>query len=360
MTAHDPLPPFDHAKAEAFAERFVGTLSEASLAIMTSLGHRARLFDALADNPALTCTALAAQAGVAERYLREWLGVMVTAGVVDYDAASRRYTLPAEHAAFLTRAAAPDNLAVTTQFIAIAATVEDLLLARFRSGEGLCYHQFERFHEVMAEDSAQLVVASLIESILPLAPELIGRLEAGIDVADFGCGGGRALLRLARAFPRSRFFGFDLCADAFTATMAEARADGLGNLAFAARDLSSATAVGKFDLVTAFDVVHDQKDPQAFLALVRRSLRPGGVFLMQDIGGSRDLEKNIGHPFSPLLYTISTMHCTPVSIGQGGPGLGAMWGVETAAEYLAAAGFAAVEMHRLVHDPINAYVVARG
>ena len=125
MTAHDPLPAFDHAKAEAFAERFVGTLSEAALAIMTSLGHRGRLFDALADNPALTSPQLAAKAGVAERYLREWLGVMVTAGVVDFDAESRRYTLPAEHAAFLTRAAAPDNMAVTTQFIAIAATVEE-------------------------------------------------------------------------------------------------------------------------------------------------------------------------------------------------------------------------------------------
>ena len=360
MTAYEKLPPFDHARAEAFAERFVGTLSEASLAIMTSLGHRARLFDALADNPALTCAELAAKASVAERYLREWLGVMVTSGVVDFDAETRRYTLPAEHAAFLTRAAAPDNMAVTTQFIALAATVEDLLLERFGSGEGLCYHHFDRFHEVMAEDSAQLVVANLIEAILPVVPGLIGRLEAGIDVADFGCGGGRAMLRLARAFPRSRFFGFDLCADAFAATAAAARGEDLGNLAFAACDLSSAASVGHFDLVTAFDVVHDQKDPQSFLALVRQSLRHDGVYLMQDIGGSRDLEKNVGNPFAPLLYMISTMHCTPVSIGQGGPGLGAMWGVETATEYLSAAGFASVDVHRLVHDPINAYFVAHG
>jgi len=251
-------------------------------------------------------------------------------------------------------------MAVTTQFIAIAAMVEDLLLERFHSGKGLCYQHFERFHEVMAEDSAQLVVANLTDAILPIAPGLIGRLEAGIEVADFGCGAGRAMRRLAQAFPRSRFFGFDLCADAFAANADEARSAGLRNLGFEACDLSSAASVGQFDLVTAFDVVHDQKDPQAFLALVRRSLRPDGVFLMQDIGGSRDLEKNVGNPFAPLLYTISTMHCTPVSIGQGGPGLGAMWGIETAAEYLEAAGFASVEMHRLLHDPINAYFVARG
>jgi hypothetical protein len=93
--------------------------------------------------------------------------------------------------------------------------------------------------------------------------------------------------------------------------------------------------------------------------MVRDALCPGGVFLMQDIGGSCHLENNIGHPFAPLLYTISLMHCTPISIGQGGPGLGAMWGVETAEQYLEAAGFSTVQVHRLPHDPVNAYFVAR-
>ncbi len=112
------------------------------------------------------------------------------------------------------------------------------------------------------------------------------------------------------------------------------------NLRYEARDLSATEAVGVFDLATGFDVVHDQVDPKGFLRLILRSLRPGGVFLMQDIGGSRDIEKNIENPFAPLLYTISPMLCTPISIGQGGPGLGAMWGgVETAEEYLAETGF---------------------
>ncbi|NND22088.1 MAG: methyltransferase domain-containing protein [Silicimonas sp.] len=350
---------FDDAKADAFAERFVGTLNEAALAVMTSLGHRAGLFDGLAANPGLTSVRLADRIGVNERYLREWLGVMVTSGVVAYDPSTQSYTLPPEHAAFLTRAASPDNMAVTTQFIGLAASVEDKLLERFRSGEGLCYHHFDRFHEVMAEDSAQLVVANLIDAILPVAEGVIERLKRGIDVADFGCGGGRAMMTLARAFPESRFHGFDLCEDAFAETQAEARSEGLENLRFEARDLSSAQSVGMFDFVTAFDAVHDQADPMGFLHLIRRSLRPGGVYLMQDIGGSRDLEKNVENPFAPLLYTISSMHCMPISIGQGGPGLGAMWGVETAEEYLAEAGFGSVETHRLPHDPLNAYFIAR-
>lgn len=359
MTLQEQIPAFDETKADAFAERFVGTLNEAALAVMTSLGHRAGLLDGLAANPGLTSDALAERIGVNERYLREWLGVMVTSGVVDYDAQAKSYALPPEHAAFLTRAASPDNLAVTTQFIGLAASVEDKLLERFRTGEGLCYHHFDRFHEVMAEDSAQLVVANLTEAILPIAPGLKDRLERGIDVADFGCGAGRAMLRLAREFPNSRFHGFDLCEDAFADTQAEARWEGLKNLGFEACDLSSAEAVGQFDLVTAFDAVHDQADPKRFLRLIRRSLRPDGVFLMQDIGGSRDLEKNIANPFAPLLFMISSMHCMPVSLGQGGPGLGAMWGVETAQEYLAETGFASVETHRLPHDPLNAYFIAR-
>lgn len=359
MTYQTQTISFDDAKAEAFAERFVGTLNEAALAVMTSLGHRAGLFDGLAANPGLDSVALAERIGVNERYLREWLGVMVTSGVVAYDPAAKSYTLPPEHAAFLTRAASPDNMAVTTQFICLAATIEDKLLERFRTGEGLCYHDFDRFHEVMAEDSAQLIVANLTDAILPVADGLVERLERGIDVANFGCGGGRAMMTLARAYPESRFCGFDLCEDAFADTQAEARSQGLGNLRFEARDLSSAQSVGTFDLVTAFDAVHDQADPMGFLRLIRRSLRPGGIFLMQDIGGSRDLEKNIEHPFAPLLYTISSMHCMPVSLGQGGPGLGAMWGVETAEEYLAETGFASVETHRLPHDPMNAYFIAR-
>ena len=248
---------------------------------------------------------------------------------------------------------------MTTQFICLAALVEDDLLERFQTGKGLCYHHFDRFHEVMAEDSAQLVVANLTGAILPVVPGLIDRLREGITVADFGCGGGRAMLHLAREFPNSRFTGFDLCEDAFRTAQEETEREGLTNLHFEGCDLSSAESVGAFDLVTAFDAVHDQADPKGFLRLIHRSLRPGGIFLMQDIGGSRDLEKNIANPFAPLLYTISSMHCTPISIGQGGPGLGAMWGGETAEEYLAEIGFDSVETHRPPHDDMNAYFIAR-
>jgi len=359
MNHHAPLKPFDDAKAEAFAGRLAGAMNEASLALMTALGHRTGLFDCLAERPGITSAALAAGAGLSERYVREWLAVMVTSRVVDYDPRTSTYAMPAEHAAFLTRKAGPDNMAVLAQVVTEAASVEQEMVARFQTGEGLHYGHFDRFHEVMAELSGQTVVSAIVEQILPIVPGLIGRLETGIDVVDLGCGAGAALLRLAEAFPESRFTGLDLCADAFADAEAEAARKGLSNLSFEARDLSGVDSIGGYDLVTAFDAVHDQKDPKALLAMVRNSLRPDGEFLMQEIGGSRHLEKNMDYPFAPFIYTTSLMHCTPISIGQGGLGLGTMWGTETATEFLHDAGFGAVEIHRLPHDPVNAYFVAR-
>jgi 2-polyprenyl-3-methyl-5-hydroxy-6-metoxy-1,4-benzoquinol methylase len=349
---------FDAAKAEAFAGQLVGTITNAATSIMISLGHRVGLFDAMAALPPSRAEALAASAGLAERYVREWLAVMVTSRIVEYYPETQTYVLPAEHAAFLTRAAAPNNIAVTSQFVGVAASVEEQMIERFQSGDGLHYDHFLRFHEVMAEDSYQTTVMSLIVNILPIVPGLIERLESGIDVVDVACGGGRALLKMAEAFPNSTFLGLDLCEDAFAEARVQALKDGLENLSFKTLDLSTVSTLGSFDLVTGFDAVHDQKDPLGLVKTIYASLKDGGVFLMQDIGGSRDLVTNMENPLAPLLFTISLMHCTPISIGQGGPGLGTMWGVETAQEFLAEAGFADVQTHRLPHDQVNAYFVA--
>ena len=152
------------------------------------------------------------------------------------------------------------------------AAVEDEIIARFRGGKGLHYHHYDRFHEVMAEASYQSVVLPLVDQVLALAPGLLERLEKGVDVVDVGCGGGRALLLLAERFPNSRFLDVDLCADAFAPAVEAARAKGLGNLSFRAQDLSGVESLGAYDLVLAFDAVHDQKSPQALLRMIRRSL----------------------------------------------------------------------------------------
>lgn len=350
---------FDDGKSQAFAGKLIGAFNSAALILMTSVGHRTGLFDALARISPCTVVELAAEADLAERYVREWLAVMATSGVVEYEPKSGTYSLPAEHAAWLTREAAPNNIAVTAQFIGVAAGVEDEIVVRFRDGGGVHYHHYDRFHEVMGEHTGQAVVMNLVEHILPLIPDSAERLEKGIDVIDVGCGAGGALLLLAERFPNSRFTGIDLCADAFAAAQETAERKGLSNLAFREVDISTMDALGAYDLVFAFDAVHDQKDPQRMLATIRRSLREDGTFLMVDIDASSRLENNLDHQLGPYLYMVSTMHCTPVSLAQGGAGLGTMWGVELASEMLMLAGFSDVKLSRLPSDPFNAYFVAR-
>jgi SAM-dependent methyltransferase len=345
------------AAAEAFQGRLAEVLNGSAVALMLSVGHRTGLFDTMADLPPATSFGIAEAAGLDERYVREWLAVMVTGGIVAYDPERRSYRLPAAHAASLTRGAPLGNLAVYAQMTTMAAAVEPRLLRAFRTGEGIPYDAYPCFHQVMSEDSAQTVVAGIADTIAALAPDLIGRLEAGIDALDAGCGAGRAAIALARQFPKSRFTGWDLCPDAIE--MAREAAAGVGNVGFAVRDLTYLDNREAFDLVTSFDAVHDQRDPARLLRAIRRALRPGGVHLMQDIGGSARLENNLEFPFAPFLYAVSCVHCTPVSLAQGGEGLGTMWGWETAEAMLTEAGFAETKRHSLPHDPMNVWFVSR-
>ena len=156
----------------------------------------------------------------------------------------------------------------------------------------------------MAEDSAQVQNFALVDAILPLVDGLPERLRAGIDVADVGCGQGHALNLMARAFPGSRFTGYDFSEEAITAARAEAAAWGLANAWFELRDVTVLALEKAYDFVTAFDAIHDQAHPAQVLAGISRALRPGGAFLMVDIRASSNLEDNLGHPMAPFLYTV--------------------------------------------------------
>ncbi len=205
---------FDAKKAEAFAGRFLTTLNHGALCLMASIGHRTGLFDVLRKAPPATSEEIAVQAELNERYVREWLGAMVTAGVVEVDPTTNRFSLPPEHAAFLTRAAAADNMAVFAQYIAVLGAVEDDIVQCFRRGGGVPYEKYLRFHAVMAEDSGQSVLSSLETHILPLVTGLTGRLASGIRVLDVGCGRGLIMIRLAELYPNSSFIGMDLSHEA--------------------------------------------------------------------------------------------------------------------------------------------------
>ena len=344
--------------AEEFAERMLQTMNEAAVALMVSVGHRTGLFDVMAGMPAVTSPEIASAAGLDERYVREWLAVMTTGRIVEHDGAAGTYSLPAEHAAWLTRAAGMKNLATGMQYIGLMAQVEDQIVECFRHGGGVPYSAFPRFQAVMAEDSGAVYDATLIDGTLPLVPGLVDRLADGIDAADVGCGSGHAVNLMAAAFPRSRFTGFDFSGAGIAAARAEAGRQGLENARFEERDAARLGETARFDLVTTFDSVHDQARPDLMLAGIAAALRPGGVYLCVDTSASSQLAENLRHPLGPFLYTVSCMHCMTVSLAEQGMGLGAMWGEQTARRMLGEAGFTSVEATRVDGDIVNAYFIA--
>ena len=216
-------------------------LDSGAVLAMISVGHRSGLIDAMASLPPATSEAIAATADLAERCVREWLAVMVTGHIIEYEPVSRTYRLPAEHAACLTSGAPLGNLAVYAQHVTLIGQIQDQVLECFNSGKGMAYADYPHFHEIMAEDSGQTVGAQLFDVILPLVDGLTERLEAGIDVLDAGCARGAALLAMARRYPNSRFTGYDLCADAIAFANAAAREEGLTNIRFETRDLTAMT-----------------------------------------------------------------------------------------------------------------------
>jgi ubiquinone/menaquinone biosynthesis C-methylase UbiE len=186
-------------------------------------------------------------------------------------------------------------------------------------------------------------------------PGLVERLEAGIDVADIGCGSGHAINLMAQAFPNSRFTGYDFSEDGVRRGEAEAAALGLENAGFEAKDVGNLEADGRFELITAFDTIHDQAQPRKVLEEIAKALRPHGTFLMVDIAASSNVEENIEHPLGPTLYAFSCLHCMTVSLALDGEGLGTPWGEQKAVELLAEVGFDQVDVRQVDGDIFNNY-----
>lgn len=357
---HQPTtPPFDADKAEAFADRLLATLNAGGLSMMISIGHRTHLFDVLAELPPATSQQIAAAANLHERYVREWLNAMTVGGIIHYAPTHQTYHLPAEHAAFLTRAAKSDNFAVYFQHVGGLGSVEAEIADCFVNGGGVPYSHFPRFHEVMAEDSGLTIVDALETHILSAIPELAERLAQGIEVLDIGCGQGRAMTKLARMFPTSEFTGYDFVPEVVATANAQAEAEGLRNVRFQVQDAAQIAERDRYDLITTFDAVHDQARPDIVLHNIYRALGSDGMYFMQDVRASSYVDQNLEHPLAPFLYTISCMHCMTVSLAAGGLGLGTMWGRETALQMLQEAGFQHIDRQELPHDPMNDYYVIR-
>jgi len=348
----------DPQQARAFAGQVIGILNGASLAYMLSIGHRTGLFDSMATMQPSSSDEIAAATRLNERYVREWLGALVCGGVIRHDPVAGTYWLPAEHASSLTRSAGPGNLASITQYFALMGNVEDGVVRSFEKGGGVPYSEYPKFQELMREESAAVFDATLTDVTLPLVPGLVERLKSGIDVLDVGCGAGHAINLMARAYPNSRFTGFDFSEEGVSRGRTEADSWGLSNSRFEVKDVATLEGSPQFDFITAFDTIHDQAQPRRVLRGIYDALRPGGAFLCVDVAAASDHAGNMEHPLGPMLYTISTMHCMTVSLALGGEGLGTCWGEQKALELLAEAGFTNVAVKRVEGDIMNSYYIA--
>jgi SAM-dependent methyltransferase len=339
----------------AAVDHVLRIVNDSAVGVLLSIAFQAGLLDALRDLPPATSQQAADAAGLDERYVREILHGLLTAGIVVED--SGRYRLGDGYIPYLTGTGA-DNLARMARYLTLMGEATRKVVEKVASGGGLSYEEYPMFNAWQAEESAAVNDASLVEVIIPVAG-VEERLVAGADVADVGCGAGHAVNLLARAYPRSRFTGFDFSEAAIDIGRAEAAAWGLSNARFEVLDIATWEADGEFDLVTAFDVIHDLARPAETLAAVHRALRSDGTFLMVDLKADSDPAQNASLPWAAFLYAFSTVHCMSVSLGQGGAGLGTAWGVQLAERMLREAGFGTVKIEDLEDDPFNAYYVAR-
>ncbi len=347
----------DEARVKEVAGRLLAIYTGSVLTKAIALGHETGALEALAAAPG-TVEEVASRAGLQERYVREWLGLMACGGLVDYDQASLSYALPAELAALLTGPTAR-NLAPMSGVLEAIGKRREMVARCFREGGGVPYSEFmPDFTTQMDGGWRRIYDQQLLDAFLPIEPDLLRRLEAGCSALDVGCGTGHAINLMARAFPRSRFAGYDLNEQAIALAREEAASMGLANARFEVLDVAALPLEPTWDIVFAFDAIHDQVDPAGVLRGVHEALAPGGIFFAVDFKFASNLAANLGNPFAGLYYGISLMHCMTVSLAEGGAGLGAVWGMELATRMLHEAGFSTVAI-RDTPRPQNCVYVCR-
>ena len=350
--------PVDQEKVHDFVGKVLGDTSGLTTTILAALGDRLNLFKTLAAHGAATSAELAKAASINERYAREWLGGMASAGYVQYDPATRRFTLPPEHVPVLAEEAGPMYFGGAHQMLLGTFGVLDQLTTAFRQGGGVTQPAYsEDWWAGMERFTAGWFENLLLSQWIPAMPRVKEALERGADVADVGCNRGRALMKLARAFPRSRFVGYDVFEPAIRLATERAAAAGLSDrIRFEQRDVSKGLPE-QFDVITTFDVIHDAVDPLGLLRTIRQALRPGGTYVCLDINCSDKLEENAG-PLGALFHGFSVLYCMTTSLSRGGAGLGTVGLPESKLKELATeAGFANVRRVPLENPFNNLYEV---
>lgn len=343
----------DQAKADAFVGKVLADTAALAVTVMSSIGDRLGLFKNLAEQGSATSTELAERTHVNERYAREWLSAMASAGYLEYDPATRRFTLPPEHIPVLAREDGPVFFGGVQQELVGLAGPVNLLMRAFRNGGGVPMEAYDpSTWEGLTRFTNGWFENLLVPVWLPAMPEVQAKLERGALVADVGCGHGKALLKLAQTYPLSRYVGYDSFAPSIEQAKTNAQAAGVANrVHFEQRDVSQGLPE-QYDIITTFDVVHDAIDPRGLLRTIREGLRTGGRYVCLEINTSDKLEENIGL-LGAFFYSVSVLYCMTSSLAHHGEGLGTAGIPESKMRELCAeAGFS--EVRRVpMENPFN-------
>jgi SAM-dependent methyltransferase len=312
----------DQAKVGAFAGKVLGDTSGTLVTVLAAIGDRLGLFNDLATNGPASSAELADRASIDERYAREWLGAMSSAGYLHYDPAGKRFTLPPEHIPVLAQESGPLFFGGAHQIVMGMIGPYRQIVDAFQHGGGVPQSAYdENMWDGLERFTGAWHEHLLLPVWIPSMPEVQTRLERGCQVADVGCGRGRAVIKLAQAFPNSRYIGYDAFGPTIERATANARAAGVADrVRFEHRDVSDGLPE-QFDLITTFDVVHDAVNPRGLLRAIRGGLRPDGRYVCLDVNCSERLEENAG-PLGAFFYSGSVLYCMTTSLAHGGEGLG--------------------------------------
>lgn len=353
-----PQTTIHQAKQEAFVQKVLGDTSATMTTLLASIGDRLGLFKDLAANGPGTSAEVARRTGTNERYVREWLGGMTAAGYLEYDTLTHRFSLPAEHAAAVAAEGGPFFFGGIYEMIPALVAVIDQVTEAFRQGGGVRQANYpSAMWDGLERSSASWFNNLLLQQWIPAMPDVQSKLERGSRVADVGCGRGRALIKLAQAFPACRYFGYDVYGPAVDEATARARAAGVQDrITFHQVDVSNGLP-GEYDVITTFDVIHDVVDPLGLLQVLRRALGPDGVYVCLDTNCSDKLEENIG-PLGALFHGFSVLYCMTTSLAWGGAGLGTVgFHEKKVREMCSAAGFRSVRKVPLENPFNNLYEI---
>lgn len=346
----------DPEKLNAFVGRALGDLAGAYGGVMVCVGHRLGLYKALAGAGPLTSGELAARTRCNERYIREWLGSQVAGGYVEYLAANDSYELTPEQAMVLADDESPVFMPTSWGIPASMFGAEERLLDIFRTGQGIAWGEHpERLHCGVAAFYRKAYKTSLVPEWLPALEGVVAKLEAGALVADVGCGHGHSTTVMAKAFPKSQFWGFDT----HDASIAAARRNALEAEVKASFSIAKAADYpGKnYDLICFFDCFHDMGDPLAAAKHAAKTLAPDGTVLLVEPFANDSVGDNVT-PIARMYYSASTLMCCAHAISEGGRTvLGAQAGEARLAELFRKAGF--TRFRRALATPFNLVLEAR-